>query len=100
MWKNADAYFRSGGRICLVGAFALDETRERFAATINGYFRRWIDALTGALVRSGRPASEATAAAENAVFGIQGALVLSRALDDKALFKRALDQMAKRLITS
>ncbi|SCW53260.1 transcriptional regulator, TetR family [Rhizobium mongolense subsp. loessense] len=100
MWKNADAYFRSGGRICLVGAFALDETRERFATTINDYFQRWIDALAGALVRSGRPASEARAAAENAVLGIQGALVLSRALDDKALFKRALDQMAKRLITS
>lgn len=100
MWKNVDAYFRSGGRICLVGAFALDETRERFAATINGYFQRWIDALAGALVRSGRPASEARATAEYAVLGIQGALVLSRALDDKALFKRALDQMAKRLITS
>ncbi len=97
MWRNADTYFRSGGRICLVGAFALDETRERFATTINSYFRRWIDALADALVRSGRAAGEARAAAEDAVLGIQGALVLSRALDDKALFKRALDQMAKRL---
>ncbi|TCU17088.1 TetR family transcriptional regulator [Rhizobium sullae] len=97
MWKNVDVYFRSGGRICLVGAFALDETRERFAAVINSYFQRWIDALADALVRSGRPAGEARAVAEDAVLGIQGALVLSRALDDKGLFKRALDQMAKRL---
>lgn len=97
MWRNVDEYFRSGGRICLVGAFALDETRERFASTINGYFQRWIDALADALVRGGRAAGEARAAAEDAVVGIQGALVLSRALDDKSLFKRALDQMAKRL---
>lgn len=97
MWRNVDEYFRSGGRICLVGAFALDETRERFASTINGYFQRWIDALADALVRSGRAAGEARAAAEDVVVGIQGALVLSRALDDKSLFKRALDQMAKRL---
>src|SRR6185437_15791967 len=26
MWKSVDSYFRSGRRVCLVGAFALDET--------------------------------------------------------------------------
>ncbi|OYZ88961.1 MAG: TetR family transcriptional regulator, partial [Rhizobiales bacterium 17-65-6] len=28
MWAATDAYFRSGRRICLMGAFALDETRD------------------------------------------------------------------------
>ena len=32
MWRGVDDYFRSGGRICLVGAFALDGTRERLAS--------------------------------------------------------------------
>ncbi|EJZ20715.1 TetR/AcrR family transcriptional regulator [Rhizobium sp. Pop5] len=97
MWVNVDEYFRSGGRICLVGAFALDETRARFSAAIGDYFLRWIDALRSALMRAGCPREEAQLFAEEAVAGIQGALVLSRALDDKRLFIRSLKALAKRL---
>lgn len=53
MWTNVNDYFRSGRRICLVGAFALDETRERFSTEIGYYFIRWIDALRSALMRAG-----------------------------------------------
>lgn len=97
MWVNVDDYFRSGGRICLVGAFALDETRERFSAAIGDYFIRWIEALRSALVRAGCPEEEARALAEESIAGIQGALVLSRALDDSAVFTRSLQTLAKRL---
>ncbi|WP_035643368.1 TetR/AcrR family transcriptional regulator, partial [Bradyrhizobium sp. ORS 375] len=34
MWRGVDDYFRSGRRVCLVGAFALEATRDRFAAAI------------------------------------------------------------------
>ena len=97
MWVNVNDYFRSGGRICLVGAFALDETRERFSPAIRDYFIRWIDALRLALVRGGYPEEEARVLAEEGVSGIQGALVLSRALDDKEVFTRSLETLAKRL---
>lgn len=97
MWRGVDDYFRSGGRICLVGAFALDETRERFADAINSYFKRWIEALAGALVRGGVAVDTARAEAEQAVLGIQGALVLSRALDDHDVFRRAIAGMQARL---
>ncbi|MBY3092718.1 TetR/AcrR family transcriptional regulator [Rhizobium laguerreae] len=97
MWTNVNDYFRSGRRICLVGAFALDETRERFSAEIGDYFIRWIDALRSALIRAGCPEGEAQTLAEEGVAGIQGALVLSRALDDRMVFTRALDTLAKRL---
>nr|WP_205932357.1 TetR/AcrR family transcriptional regulator [Rhizobium leguminosarum] len=97
MWTNVNDYFRSGHRICLVGAFALDETRERFSAEIGDYFIRWIDALRSALMRAGCPEGEAQPLAEEGVAGIQGALVLSRALDDRMVFTRALDTLAKRL---
>jgi AcrR family transcriptional regulator len=97
MWVNVNDYFRSGGRICLVGAFALDETRARFSAAIGDYFIRWIDALRAALVRAGCPEEEARALAEESVAGVQGALVLSRALDDRAVFIRSLQTLAKRL---
>lgn len=97
MWTQVNDYFRSGRRICLVGAFALDDTRERFSAAIGNYFIRWIDALRSALMRAGCPEEEALALAEEGVAGIQGALVLSRALDDGAVFSRSLETLAKRL---
>lgn len=100
MWANVNDYFRSGSRICLIGAFALDETRQRFSPVIRDYFVRWIEALSLALVRAGYAEDAALAAAEEAVSGIQGALVLSRALDDKDMFKRTLDRLADRLTTA
>jgi len=97
MWDSVESYFRSGGRICLVGAFALDETRDRFSDAISGYFHRWIAALRDALVRQGRGKADAKALAEDAVLGIQGALVLARATRDEAVFVRALTRLKSRL---
>jgi TetR/AcrR family transcriptional regulator, lmrAB and yxaGH operons repressor len=97
MWQAVESYFCSGRRICLVGAFALDETRDRFSDAIAGYFQRWIAALRDALVRQGRSRADAKAFAEDAVLGIQGALVLARATDDEAVFVRALARLKARL---
>jgi TetR/AcrR family transcriptional repressor of lmrAB and yxaGH operons len=99
MWTMTDAYFRSGRRICLVGAFALDETRDRFAAKIRAYFVRWIAALAGALRGAGISEIRAASAAEEAVLGIQGALVLARALGDDRMFPRSLERLAARLVS-
>jgi len=96
MWRETDAYFRSGRRICLLGAFALDETRDRFAKPIRLYFKRWIEALSGALVRSGVDAAIARSLAEDIIGGIQGALTLARALKDDAVFGRALARLRQR----
>lgn len=97
MWRQVSAYFQDGGRVCLVGVFALDETRDRFAATINGYFTRWVETLAGALVRAGVESGLALELAEVSVCGIQGALVLARARDDKALFTRMLAQLRQQM---
>jgi TetR/AcrR family transcriptional repressor of lmrAB and yxaGH operons len=96
MWAAVTDYFRSGGRVCLIGAFALDETRDRFAAPIRSYFIRWIDALAGALMRGGADGPTAQRLAEEAVVAIQGALTLARALNDEAIFVRTIAALAKR----
>jgi TetR/AcrR family transcriptional repressor of lmrAB and yxaGH operons len=98
MFAATDAYFRSGRRICLVGAFALDATRDRFASAVQGYFLRWIAALAYPLACAGVP--DALARAEDAVAGIQGALVLARALNDPAVFTRQLAEMQARLLSA
>ncbi|MCJ2014846.1 TetR/AcrR family transcriptional regulator [Methylobacterium sp. J-076] len=96
MLRETDAYFRSGRRICLIAAFALDGTRDRFAGRIANYFTAWRDALAGALRRIGR--AEADERAEHAVLAIQGALLLSRALDDPAVFGRTLERLEADLL--
>ncbi len=97
MFAATDTYFRSGRRVCLVGAFALGDARERFAGPINAYFAAWRDALAAALRRAGVKPKAARARAEETVAGIQGALVAARALDDRALFGRMLKRLEARL---
>ncbi|BEV45338.1 TetR/AcrR family transcriptional regulator [Afipia carboxidovorans] len=96
MWEAVDAYFRSGRRVCLLGAFALDETRDRFRKPIELYFKRWIEALAGALVRGGVEKEAARGLAEEIVGAIQGALTVSRALKDEAVFGRTLMRLRAR----
>lgn len=97
MLNETAKYFRSGRRVCLVGALAVANTRDLFAQAIRGYFVAWVDALQAALVRQGRDAEQARLLSEDAVLAIQGAIVLSRALDDPAVFQRAIDQLHARL---
>ncbi|GLK73104.1 TetR/AcrR family transcriptional regulator [Ancylobacter dichloromethanicus] len=95
MFANVDRYFRSGRRSCLLGAFALGVTRGRFAVTIDGYFRRWQEALASALRRNGH-SGEAMELAEEVLVGIQGALVLAHARQDEGVFQRELGRLRRR----
>ena len=97
MLAATDIYFRSGRRVCLIGAFALDEARDLFASQIRYYFGRWVTHLADALARGGHAPAEALDLAEEAVAAIQGALTLARASDDTGVFSRALRRARARL---
>jgi TetR/AcrR family transcriptional regulator, lmrAB and yxaGH operons repressor len=97
MFDAVDVYFRSGGRVCLLGVFALGDVRDRFAEQIRGYFAMWQDALADALCRAGKERGLAGDLAEDVVWGIQGALVAARAMNNQALFARALARIERRL---
>jgi len=98
MFQVVDRYFRSGRRVCLIGAFALGDSRDRFAACVAAYFAEWVDALAEALRRAGSGRAAARAQAEDAVAAIQGALVLARAADDHAVFGRVMRRQELRLL--
>ena len=100
MVKQVDSYFYSGKRICLVGVFALDDTRELFAARINAYFSCWTKALIAALKHPGLSAKDARESAEDVVAGIQGALVLARSQDNPGIFTRSLKRLQYRLLAT
>ncbi|MFY0596796.1 MAG: TetR/AcrR family transcriptional regulator [Cognatishimia sp.] len=93
MFTACQSYFKSGQRICLIGVFALDETRDKFAKQISNYFLRWHDCLTSALMRSGHSEDQATSKATQIIAGIQGAIVLSRAMNDPEVFNATIKQL-------
>jgi AcrR family transcriptional regulator len=97
MCASVRRYFDQGKRVCLVGAFALDNVRDRFSDTIRNYFRDWQDALSTALQKAGAPEERAEEKAEAAILGIQGALVLARALNDPLVFDRAMARIERDL---
>lgn len=99
MFVNVADYFRSGSRVCLLGAFALDSTRDDFAASIDRFFRRWQVALTQTLSCAGHTADQASLLADETLALIQGAIVLARATNDAAVFSRLLQQQEQKLLS-
>lgn len=95
MFTAVEAYFKSGQRICLMGAFALEDTRDRFASEVRTYFVRWREALSQALERAGFDSDEAERSANTIIAGIQGAIILARALDNERSFSDALDHLKR-----
>lgn len=93
-------YFQSGQRVCLVGALGMSAARDAFAVAISGYFSRWIAALRAVLQAGGVEAGMAGLLAEETVAGIQGAILLSRALNDTELFQRIINQLQARLLVA
>lgn len=98
MLASVDRYFAGGGRVCVVGVFALGDIRDTFATEVHRYFEEWVVALASTLVRLGHSEAEARLRAEDAVGGIQGALILARALCDTSAFKRTIARLEKRLL--
>ena len=98
MIRDVDHYFRSGGRVCLVGWLGLGSSRDVFADQVKGYFSRWVTALAHCLENAQVQPAHAARLAEDTVSGIQGAIILSRALDDEAAFRRIISQQQARLL--
>jgi TetR/AcrR family transcriptional repressor of lmrAB and yxaGH operons len=88
MVKDVTAYFQSGGRVCLIGSMCLGSSGDPFSSRVRSYFSRWISALAHCLEAGHLPSSLAMHLAEETVSGIQGAIVLARALSDEATFVR------------
>ena len=97
MFEEVNKYFCSGERICLVGAFALDDTRDQFTTKVNAYFTAWTNSLTVALKRNGYSTKGARQTAEDIIASIQGALVLARSQDDPKVFTRIVKRLQKRV---
>lgn len=98
MFEDVSAYFRSGRRVCVVGCLGLNSSGKTFAVKVKEYFARWISALAHCLEIGKVPPAMALELAEEAVSGIQGAIVLARALGDDASFERVVRRLQSSLL--
>ncbi|MHB1403931.1 MAG: hypothetical protein ACYCWB_16210 [Thiobacillus sp.] len=97
MFEAVIHFFHSARRVCLVGTFALDETRDRYASEVYSYFTEWVRVLVAALKCNGFDANAATReTTEDVVVGIQRALVLVRAPNDSGVFLRVMKRSQQR----
>jgi len=97
MFEAVHAHYEGGRKICLPGALALHETRERFSDPIRSLFRRWRAALARCLIRGGVRDAHAERLAAETLAVIEGGLMLARAFDDPRLFEDGLARQYARL---
>lgn len=100
MFDHVTTYFRSGRRVCVVGSLGLNSAGEAFSVRVKEYFARWISALAHCLEAGGAPPALAQDLAEAAVSGIQGAIVLARALGDDTSFQRIVRRLQSSLLNA
>lgn len=98
MLANLDGLYCGGRERCILGNLAMSEAREQFQGQLKHVFRLWIDALAEVAREAGVPVHEAAERAEQAVLEIQGALILSAALETRQPFRRIIDSLPNKLL--
>jgi AcrR family transcriptional regulator len=94
---NLKQFYNCGQDACLLALFSLGEPNDLFHEQISQALNAWIDNLAKVLEEGGLSEMTARQRAEDAVMQIQGALVLTRGLDNTALFERVLEQLPRLL---
>jgi AcrR family transcriptional regulator len=100
MSQEVHKYFDSRERVCLFAAMTLGEEQEAFAAEVHAYFADWVGVLAETLERGGVAKPNAAGLAVDAVAAIQGGLIMTRALDDDAVFSGIVARVNERLLAA
>lgn len=98
--QNIDEFYNHGQQDCLLALLSIGEARELFGQQIERSLTVWIDCLAKVAIESGINPTTARQRAEDAVLQIQGALVMSRGLNNTAIFKRVLKHLPSMLLSS
>lgn len=98
MSESLAQFYNQGQDACLLAIFSLGEGRDLFQEQVRAALRTWIAQLAQVLREAGESEAQAQQRAEDAVMQIQGALVLTRGLDQNDLFERVLQQLPEQLL--
>ena len=95
--KSVNHFYEQGDKNCLLGVLVLSAGLEQFSEIIRDTFNLWVDSIKSVLEKEGIPKKQSQYRAEKAVSQIQGALIVSRGLKEKAVFQRMLKEIEKDL---
>lgn len=90
--------YSGGAACCLFNLMTIGDARPLFANRVASIVGALIDGLAALAAEAGAPPAEARRRAEDVLVAIEGALVLSRALDDAGPFARAIEDLPRRLL--
>ncbi len=91
-------FYAAGTQPCLLELLSSGDAGPVFAEPVGDALARWIGRIADTLAAAGVERSLALRRAEDAVGGIQGALILARASGSTAPFRRLLDGLPDRLL--
>jgi len=100
MNENIDMFYCQGEKACLLALLSVGEAHDLFQNKIQQVLELWIDSLAKVAIEAGVNPKIARQRAEDAVLQIEGALVLSRGLNNRGIFKRVLKHLPKMLLSS
>jgi TetR/AcrR family transcriptional regulator, lmrAB and yxaGH operons repressor len=89
--------YEGGKQPCVFAILLLGSARDVFHGKVQVLFRGWIDAIAAVLVEAGMERELAQQRGEDAAISVQGALILSQALDDPSPFLRVMQQLPAQL---
>lgn len=86
-------YYADGANACLIEMFSQQSAPQPLRDTVRLSAERWMASVAGALIAGGISLDTARTRARDALIGIQGALVLCRALGDRQPFAELLARL-------
>jgi TetR/AcrR family transcriptional regulator, lmrAB and yxaGH operons repressor len=95
--KGLLAYYENGQLGCLLGAFAMQHSADRFRTEMQALVKGVTAALISVQLRLGVPKKQALARTEDFLADLQGSLILAAVSGKPAAFKRRLKAAISRL---
>ncbi len=90
--------YEGGKSGCLIGAMVPEDSFIEYKDQIKRILIKWIEAIAGVLVEYGVEPKESLLRAEEAVAKIQGALIVTKATGQRALFGRLMKNLPADLL--
>lgn len=101
VWKTLatalDDFYHGGRQPCLLGSFAVGVAQAHHAAALSLAMAGQVALFARVARAAGRSEAEARCQGEDAAARLQGALILTRLLDDPGVFRRALADIGSNL---
>lgn len=97
MCDGINTLYRGGEAPCMTAILLMGSARPTFHAKVRAGLQKWMDAIARVLIEAKLDETLARQRAEDALIAVEGALILSQALNDFTPFQRVVSQLPQQL---